>query len=131
MADGVYVEAKRSAIGGVAQVPFWIYGMMLALGWNEIYAVASSPFYFMVLVLAAVLGYVVYTLNLWGPIYRVGNAMIEQGVEVGKERLRDILLDGQQRGQATALGARKGEDIGLDTLDRRGKKSEERETKEG
>jgi hypothetical protein len=84
MADGVYVEAKRSAIGGVAQVPFWIYGVMLALGWNEIYAVVSSPFYFLFLVLAAVLGYVVYTLNLWGPIYRVGNAMMEQGVEVGK-----------------------------------------------
>lgn len=35
-ADGVYVEAKRSAIGGVAQVPLYFYGILLALGWNEI-----------------------------------------------------------------------------------------------
>ena len=84
MADSMYVEAKRGAIGGVSQVPYWIYGVMLALGWNEIYAVVSSPLYFLFLVLVAVLGYVVYTLNLWGPIYRVGNAMVEQGVEVGK-----------------------------------------------
>jgi protein SEY1 len=35
-ADGVYVEAKRSAIGGVAQVPLYFYGLLLALGWNEI-----------------------------------------------------------------------------------------------
>lgn len=37
-ADGVYVEAKRSAIGGVAQVPHYFYGLLLALGWNEIVA---------------------------------------------------------------------------------------------
>jgi hypothetical protein len=37
-ADGVYVEAKRSAIGGVSQVPLYFYGLLLALGWNEIVA---------------------------------------------------------------------------------------------
>lgn len=37
-ADGVYVEAKRSAIGGITQVPLYFYGLLLALGWNEIYA---------------------------------------------------------------------------------------------
>lgn len=133
MADGVYVEAKRSAIGGVAQVPFWIYGVMLALGWNEIYAVISSPFYFLFLVVSALLGYVVYTLNLWGPIYRVSNAMMEQGIEVGKERLRDILLDGKQtapipghRGQSSHNYENE-DGIGMDTLDKQGKKSVKRE----
>ena len=43
-ADGVYVEAKRSAIGGMTQVPLYIYGLLLALGWNEIVAGKSlSP----------------------------------------------------------------------------------------
>lgn len=37
-ADGVYVEAKRSAIGGMTQVPLYFYGILLALGWNEILA---------------------------------------------------------------------------------------------
>lgn len=37
-ADGVFVEAKRGAIGGVAQVPWYFYGLLLALGWNEIFA---------------------------------------------------------------------------------------------
>lgn len=46
-ADGVYVEAKRGAIGGVAQVPLYFYGLLLALGWNEIVAGSCtlSPFY--------------------------------------------------------------------------------------
>ena len=37
-ADGVYVEAKRSAIGGMTQIPLYFYGLLLALGWNEIVA---------------------------------------------------------------------------------------------
>ena len=37
-ADGVYLEAKRSAIGGMTQVPLYFYGLLLALGWNEIVA---------------------------------------------------------------------------------------------
>lgn len=35
-ADGVYVEAKRSAIGGITQVPLYFYAILLLLGWNEI-----------------------------------------------------------------------------------------------
>ena len=41
-ADGVYVEAKRSAIGGMTQVPLYFYGLLLALGWNEIVAGKTS-----------------------------------------------------------------------------------------
>lgn len=41
-ADGVYVEAKRSAIGGMTQVPLYFYGLLLALGWNEIVAGTSD-----------------------------------------------------------------------------------------
>jgi hypothetical protein len=36
-ADGVYVEAKRSAIGGMTQVPWYFYVLLLVLGWNEIW----------------------------------------------------------------------------------------------
>lgn len=43
-ADGVYVEAKRSAIGGMTQVPLYFYGILLALGWNEILAGQSALF---------------------------------------------------------------------------------------
>jgi len=42
MADGVYVEAKRGAIGGMTQVPLYFYGLLLALGWNEIVAGKTS-----------------------------------------------------------------------------------------
>lgn len=81
-------------------MPLWIYGVMLALGWNEMWAVIRSPVYFVFLVLAAFAVYVLYTLNLWGPVIRVSNAMFDQTVTVGKERLREVLLrdDGREEG---------------------------------
>lgn len=90
-ADGVYVEAKRSALGGVTQVPLYFYGLLLALGWNEIVAVLKNPVYFVLLALLGVASYVAYTLNLWGPMIRMANAASQQGVEVAKERLREFL----------------------------------------
>lgn len=45
-ADGVYVEAKRSAIGGITQIPLYFYALLLVLGWNEILAGKSFPFPF-------------------------------------------------------------------------------------
>lgn len=48
VADAVYVEAKRGAIGGVAQVPLYFYGLLLALGWNELVAGKFSYLSFLV-----------------------------------------------------------------------------------
>ena len=43
-ADAVYLEAKRSAIGGVAQIPWYMYALLVAFGWNEIFAGTCPPF---------------------------------------------------------------------------------------
>ena len=90
-ADGVYVEAKRSAIGGVTQVPLYFYGLLLALGWNEIVAVLRNPAYFILLAFVLVGGYVTYTLNLWGPMLRMGDAASNQAIQIAKEKLREFL----------------------------------------
>ncbi|KAF2640472.1 GTP-binding protein Sey1 [Massarina eburnea CBS 473.64] len=102
-ADGVYVEAKRSAIGGMTQVPLYFYGLLLALGWNEIVAVLRNPVYFIFLILAGVGAYITYTLNLWGPMARMANAASHQGLEVGKERLREFLASSDTGRQAMAM----------------------------
>ncbi|KAI9679204.1 MAG: Dynamin-like GTPase that mediates homotypic ER fusion [Caeruleum heppii] len=107
-ADGVYVEAKRSAIGGVAQVPLYFYGLLLALGWNEIVAVLRNPVYFLFLILLGVGAYITYTLNLWGPMLRMANGASQQAVEVGKERLREFLEMSDTGRQAVAMSGRKG-----------------------
>lgn len=122
-ADGVYVEAKRSAIGGVTQVPLYFYGLLLALGWNEIVAgkksiplltmaqarrltqssVLRNPVYFISLILLGVGAYVTYTLNLWGPMYQMANAASTQALEEGKKRLREFLEASEGGRQAMAM----------------------------
>ena len=51
-ADAYYVEAKRSTVSSIAQVPYWIYGALVVLGWNEAMAILFNPLYFTVLLLA-------------------------------------------------------------------------------
>ena len=53
-ADAAYVEAKRSMVSSVAQIPLWMYGVLVVLGWNEAMTVLFNPLYFaLLLVLAA------------------------------------------------------------------------------
>ena len=53
-ADAYYVEAKRSTVSSVAQIPYWMYGVLVVLGWNEAMMVLFNPLYFaMLLVLIA------------------------------------------------------------------------------
>jgi hypothetical protein len=138
-ADGVYVEAKRSAIGGVAQVPLYFYGLLLALGWNEIVAgkltfpvqipfiitpsiVLRNPLYFITLILLGIVAYVTYTLNLWGPMLRMANAASAQAVEIGKEKLREFLENAEGGRQPMAIPRDDSDGISLKTLDSRGKR---------
>lgn len=63
-ADAYYLEAKRSMVSSISQVPMWIYGVMLVLGWNEIVAVIRSPVYFTFLLLAGAAAYITWHLNM-------------------------------------------------------------------
>ncbi|KAL3959986.1 hypothetical protein ACCO45_005103 [Purpureocillium lilacinum] len=130
-ADGVYVEAKRSAIGGVAQVPWYFYGLLLALGWNEIFMVLRNPFLFILLIMIAGGTYVAYTLNLLGPMMQMSNAAFNQGVDIAKQQLRDFIANSETARQALAVPANGNsngtrEDIDMDDLDSRGKKTTRR-----
>lgn len=52
-ADAYYVEAKRSVVSSVAQIPVWMYGVLVVLGWNEAMYVLFNPLYLLLLVLLA------------------------------------------------------------------------------
>lgn len=124
-ADGVFVEAKRSAIGGVAQVPLYFYAILLALGWNEIVAVIKNPFLFLLLILLAGGLYVAWQLNLLGPMMHMANAAATQGLDIGKERLREYIMSNESAKQAMGMQGRSNDDIDMDTLNKDGKKKDE------
>ncbi|CAK7241973.1 MAG: Dynamin-like GTPase that mediates homotypic ER fusion [Sporothrix thermara] len=131
-ADGVYVEAKRGALGGITQVPLYFYGILLLLGWNEIMAVLRNPFLFLLLAIFAGGTYVAYSLNLLGPMLQMANAASNQAVEIGKQKLRDFLENNDSARAALAMPARQSggggsggsssDDISMDTLNSSGRK---------
>ncbi|SMR46488.1 unnamed protein product [Zymoseptoria tritici ST99CH_1E4] len=127
-ADGVYVEAKRSAIGGMTQVPLYFYGLLLALGWNELVTVLRNPLYFIMLILLGVGAYVTYTLNLWGPMLRMSNAASTQGLEIFKEKLREVLQSTETGREAMQMSEKAG--YSMDTLNSNGKTKAKTSAKE-
>ncbi|KAK5661043.1 hypothetical protein OQA88_12422 [Cercophora sp. LCS_1] len=126
MADGVYVEAKRSAIGGITQVPLYFYVILLVLGWNEIVMVLRNPVLFVLILLMGGGTYVAYNLNLLGPMMQMGGAAYNQAIEIGKQKLREFLENNEMARQAIALPAkqRDSDSISMDTLDSAGKKKQ-------
>ncbi|KAF8973046.1 RHD3/Sey1 [Flammula alnicola] len=70
-ADAYYVEAKRSTVSSVAQIPYWMYGVLVVLGWNEAMAVLFNPLYFTFLLIALAASYIIIQLGLVGPLFQV------------------------------------------------------------
>ena len=55
------------------------------------------------MILAAAAAYVTWTLNLWGPMLRMGNAASSQGLEIFREKLREFLEGSEKGRQAIGL----------------------------
>ncbi|SAM78736.1 related to SEY1-GTPase with a role in ER morphology [Ustilago bromivora] len=87
-ADALYVEAKRSTVPSVAQIPVWMFGVMALLGWNEFMAVISSPVYFTFLLVLITGVYVVWKLNLGGPLASVAKAVGREVHRLAHDQLR-------------------------------------------
>ena len=63
-ADAYYLEAKRSMVSSISQIPMWIYAVLVVLGWNEFIVVLRNPLYFLVLLIIGGGSYLVFQLNM-------------------------------------------------------------------
>ena len=52
-ADAYYVEAKRSVVSTMSQIPTWVYGLLLVLGRNDLKGILFNP---LQIVMVAILG---------------------------------------------------------------------------
>lgn len=91
--DAKFVETKRSIIQHVTQIPYYIYLVILVLGWNEFMAVLRNPFFFTLLLMVGAAVYVMYLMNVLGPAVAVGRRMTQEAVTIGKDKLREFLLE--------------------------------------
>jgi hypothetical protein len=83
-ADTLYLEAKNSTISSISNIPAWFYVLLLILGWNELMAVIRNPILFVLFALMAGGGYLVVQAGLLGPLMKVGNAVVDQSVEIAR-----------------------------------------------
>ncbi|XP_006460749.1 hypothetical protein AGABI2DRAFT_192353 [Agaricus bisporus var. bisporus H97] len=90
-ADAYYVEAKRSTVASIAQIPTWMYGLLLVLGWNEAMFILFNPLYFTLLLLAAASAYVVNQLGLAGPLMQVTKSVAGEVQNQAATKLREHL----------------------------------------
>jgi len=67
--------------------------------------------------------YVAYSLALLGPMMQMANAATTQGVEIGKQKLREFLENSETARQALAMPARDSDSISMETLDSRGRRT--------
>lgn len=64
-------------VASKAQIPVWIYGVLVVLGWNEFVAVIRSPIYFTFLLLAGAAAYVTWSLNMVSLLSFARNCLIK------------------------------------------------------
>jgi len=88
-ADAYFVEAKRSTVSSIAQVPYWIYGALLILGWNEAMLVLFNPLYFVMVIMLASSAYVIQKLGLTGPLLQLSKTVAGEIQQQATDRLRE------------------------------------------
>ncbi|OCF39288.1 protein SEY1 [Kwoniella heveanensis CBS 569] len=92
-ADAAYVEAKRSMVSSVAQVPLWMYGVLVVLGWNEAMAVLFNPLYFAMLLVLGASAYIVLQLGLAGPLLQVTRTVFNEIKRIATDKLREAFAE--------------------------------------
>lgn len=87
--DAFYLEAKRSVVSTTAKIPTWAIAAMVFLGWNEFMTIIKNPLYMVLFVLCITFGYVIFALNLWGPLERIISAVVGEATRIAKERIAE------------------------------------------
>lgn len=95
-ADAFFIEAKRSMVSSIAQVPPWLFVVLIVLGWNEFVTVLTNPLYLTLVIIFGAGGYVIYMLNLMGPAEQVFKTVLGEVLRIGKEQLANYLQPVEQ-----------------------------------
>jgi len=119
--DAIYVDAKRSVIAGQTHIPWWMYVLVVVLGWNEITAILRNPMLVMLLVIGASVLYFAYNMQMLGPMISIGKATLNQAKVVSKKKMRDFLIDENYKKEPKKFDDEKiSESIELDDLNENG-----------
>jgi len=118
-ADAFYVEAKRSTVSSIAQIPVWMYGVLVVLGWNEAMAVLFNPLYFTMLLMGLAASYIIIQLNLAGPMLQVTKTVVGEVQRQAVNKLRESFAEPQLEAPVAASSSRNTTRVKQETDDER------------
>jgi len=95
--DAYYVEAKRSMVSSISQIPLWMYAVIGILGWNEFIAVIKNPVYFSLLLIAAAGTFITIQLGMTGPVVTLARGVSREVYKVANDTLREHFSQPHQR----------------------------------
>ncbi|KAG1752797.1 root hair defective 3 GTP-binding protein-domain-containing protein [Suillus lakei] len=83
-ADAYCVEAKRSTVSSIAQIPYWMHGVLVVHGWNEAMVVLFNPLYvtftLMTLLMTLLTSYIIVKRGLTGPLFQVSETVLAEPI---------------------------------------------------
>lgn len=91
--DAYYLEAKRSLVSSISQIPYWMYAVIAILGWNEFLAVLKSPVYFATLLMLGFGVWMTFKLNLQGPMMAISTGLYHETTKVAQQKLKEYLAE--------------------------------------
>ncbi|ODV77171.1 putative stress-related vesicular transport protein [Suhomyces tanzawaensis NRRL Y-17324] len=91
--DAQFVETKRLVIQHATHIPYYVWLVMLVLGWGKLVAILRNPFLFALLLMAAAGVYVLHSMLMLRPAMVVVSRMGDEAVVQIKAKLRQVLLD--------------------------------------
>ncbi|GBB84423.1 hypothetical protein RclHR1_01100015 [Rhizophagus clarus] len=97
--DAFYLEAKRSVVATTARVPYWVLLLLVVLGWNEFMSIITSPIYLVLFSFFGVIGYIIWLLNLFGPVESFCRMIGSEILKIGSEKVRSGLQQGGPTGE--------------------------------
>lgn len=101
--DAIYLEAKRSIVSNISSIPYYIYLIILVLGWNEFMMVLRNPLLITLTVLFVSGTYFAYNTNTLMPIISVLKVSLNHTKDMAKERLREMLKEDHVRNEAIEM----------------------------
>lgn len=93
--DASFVEAKRSVVSTQIKIPYWVGVALIILGWNEFMAILMNPLYLSLTLMLGVPFGILWYLDLLTVAQRVGWKAYDQAMEIGREKLRDVVHPGE------------------------------------
>ncbi|KAI8902504.1 root hair defective 3 GTP-binding protein [Globomyces pollinis-pini] len=87
-AETLFVEAKRSTVSSITQIPTWFIMLTVALGWNEILAILRNPLFTLITLLSIGSVYFLWYTSMGGPVLQIAKATTGEFYKQGKEQLR-------------------------------------------